>query len=210
RANLICESGDLAIRRKGEMVDRKFCACSSTADHAQRFTIGVADDQSVDLRGCRHRAADKICQPRLAEPKATGADCCGYEIALVDRGVEVPPQRSLFGGKPARNKAGGVFLHDAAVDDVVDGLHRPDRKQDESADAQQKRRQQPEGEPIPIQAISPLLLRTLWVIHTGEQIHTNRRPAASHFCSPTSSKAVDCWLRKVMSGFWMQRGNADI
>ena len=201
RANLSRERGDLAICHKVEMVDRKLRACCCTADHAQRFTIGIADNQSVNLRGRRQRAADKICQRRLAEPKAAGADRRRDEIALIDCSVKVPPQRSLLGGKPARDKAGGVFLHDAAVDDPVDGLYRADRQQDKSADAHQKRRQQPEGEPIRIQAISAASVANTMMMQTGEKIHTNTRAAASHFRSWINAKAVDVGWRKAMSVF---------
>jgi hypothetical protein len=67
-----------------------------------------------------------------------------YEIALIDCSVKVFTQRSLLGGKPARDKTRGVFPHYVTVGDPIDDQNRPNRKQDEDTDAHDERRQQPE------------------------------------------------------------------
>ena len=98
-----------------------------------------------------HPATVAALPELLAKLKAAAADSRRDEIALIDCSVKVFTQRSLLGGKPARDEAGRVFPHDAAVDDPIDDQNRTDRKQDENADAHDERRQQPEGEPIGIQ-----------------------------------------------------------
>ena len=154
RANLIRDRGELGIGRKVEMIDRKLRACRSTADHAQRLAITIAYNQSVNLRGRRQRSTDKVCQRRLAKLKAAASDGGRDEITFIDCSIKVPPQRSLLGGKPARDQAGRVFPHDATVGDPIDDQDRTDRKQHENTDAHDERRQQPESVPFLIQMIS--------------------------------------------------------
>ena len=102
---------------------------------------------------CRKGSANKVCERRLGKLIATAADCARDKISLIDCSVKMFPQRSLLGGKHARDKAGGVFLHDAAVGDPVNDQNRADRKQHKNADAQHERRHQPEGGPVLIQML---------------------------------------------------------
>ena len=135
-ANLIGERGELAVPGYIEIVDRKLCGLLHRGARCNAFPSAVAHDHSVNLRGRRKSSAKKVRQRRLAKPKAAAADRGRDEIALIDRSVKMFAQRSFLGGKHARDKAGGVFPHDAAVGDPIDDQNRTDRKQDENTDAQ--------------------------------------------------------------------------
>lgn len=49
----------------------------------------------------------------------TVADCCRNEGCLINRRVQVSPQRHLLYSKPARDEAGGELLYDAAAGDPI-------------------------------------------------------------------------------------------
>ena len=102
---------------------------------------------------CRKSSANKICERRLGKLIATAADRGRDEISLIDCSVKMFPQRSFLGGKHARDKAGGEFLHDAAVGDPVNDQNRADRKQHKNTDAEHERRHQFEGRTILIQML---------------------------------------------------------
>jgi hypothetical protein len=137
-----------------------------------RFAIRVAHDQAVNLGGRRQGPAKKVRQCWLAKLKAAAADGRRDEIALIDCSVKVFTQRSLLGGKPARDKTRGVFPHYVTVGDPIDDQNRPNRKQDEDTDAHDERRQQPEGGLILRQMIlAAMLSLDAMVAQLGYEFH---------------------------------------
>ena len=105
-------------------------------------------------------------------------------------------QRSLLGGKPARDKTRGVFPHYVTVGDPIDDQNRPNRKQDEDTDAHNERRQQPEGGLILIQMIlAAMLLLNAVVAQLGYEFHYGNQR------SRLQNRAVDAVLFSIWSRF---------
>ena len=55
------------------------------------MAIGVANDEAIDLRRRRDRAADEISEREVGELIPAVPDRRSNEICLIDRGVEMMP-----------------------------------------------------------------------------------------------------------------------